>query len=271
MNGQFQDVLKYFEIGRVAFLSRAMYPMGLMSRSLTIVLRVWIFYAVYTATFSVAGTATIGGLTLAQTLWLLALSQSIQSSARPPSVSSLVQEDIQSGQFAYTVTRPYSYIGFHLANHLGRAIPTLLFNLITVSLLLFVLVGPIQVTVASVVLGSLLLVMGLVLDFFITFSIGLTALWIEETFGLFIIFQRIQMIFGGQILPLSMFPGTLRSVAEILPFAHIFYTPCLVIVAFNTDAVLPLVTAQSIWLLLLIGLAAMLFSRGMRSTSVNGG
>jgi ABC-2 type transport system permease protein len=271
MNGQFQGTLKYFDIGRIAFLSRAAYPMGLLSRSFTIVLRVWIFYAVYAATFAAVGTTTIGGLTLAQTLWILALSQSFQSSTRPPSVSSLVQEEIQSGQFAYTVTRPYSYIGFHLANHLGRAFPTLLFNLITVSLLLLALVGPVQISLESLALGSLLLLCGLILDFFMTFCIGLAALWIEETFGLFVIFQRIQMVFGGQILPLSMFPGMLRQLAEALPFAHLFYTPCLVVVAYSPTAVLPLVLIQAIWLVVLICLTSFLFRRGMKVTSVNGG
>ncbi len=269
---QWSNVLRtYYEIARISFWSRAAYPANLLARSLTIGLRVWIFYAVYSITFASAGSDTIGDLTLAQTLWILGLSQSFQASTRPPAISSVVQEEIQSGQFAYTVSRPYSFILYHLFSQLGRCLPTLFFNLVSVSALLFIFVGPVSVTFTAIVCGLILLFLGLVLDFFMTFIVGLCALWIEETFGLFVIFQRLQMVLGGQVLPLSMFPGMLKTFAEALPFAHLYYSACLVLVAFDPSTLPKLFATQLCWLIIMVALATWVFQRGMRAVSVNGG
>lgn len=264
-------VRTYYEIARISFWSRAAYPTNLLARSFTIGLRVWIFYAVYSITFASTDADTIGGLTLAQTLWILGLSQSFQASTRPPAISSVVQEEIQSGQFAYTVARPYSFILYHLCSQLGRCLPTLFFNLVAVSGLLFFFVGPVPVSFAAIVCGLFLLFIGVILDFFMTFIIGLCALWIEETFGLFVIFQRLQMVLGGQVLPLSMFPGLLKNIAEALPFAHLYYSACIVLVAFDPSIVPKLFAIQLSWLIVMVTAAVWVFQRGMRAVSVNGG
>ncbi|MBX7143364.1 MAG: hypothetical protein K1X79_02845 [Oligoflexia bacterium] len=266
-----REILKYLEAARISFRSRAAYPITLLSRLLTIGLRIWIFYAVYSATYRSVGGDQIGGLSLAQLLWVLALTQSFQASMRPPSISTIVEEEIRSGEFAYTVCRPFSYVIYHLASHIGRSLPTLFVNVCGVCAVCLVLVGPISVSTSSVGLGLLCLCLGIIIDFLLTFSIGLSALWIEDTFGAFILYQKTQLVLGGQILPLTMFPGLMRSIAERLPFAVSFYSAAHLLVDFDYPLFWSVIGVQVFWILAGALIAQTCFRRGMRSVSINGG
>jgi len=59
-----------------------------------------------------------------------------------PRVSFLVDEQVKTGQLAYFLIRPHSYILYLLATYLGEALVRLTVNLVVAGTMAWVLVGP---------------------------------------------------------------------------------------------------------------------------------
>jgi ABC-2 type transport system permease protein len=155
---------------------------------------------------------------------------------------------------------------------LGRVLPGLLSTLFVGILFAIIFIGPISMpSIAAFLLGIFLLFLGYTLDFFINFSIGLTSFWVEDQEPFAWIYQRIQYIFGGVIVPLSLFPDKIAKIAEYLPFSHLYYGAARTIVQFEPKLFLKFLTVQFGWIILFIFIAILIFKKGIKNVSINAG
>jgi len=262
--------LKYFEIAKVNYYNSAAYLLNLLSRSATVILRIWIFAQLYKVTYAASGVSEIGGMTVAMIVWSLMMTQSFQSSTRPP-ISQLIDEEVKTGALAYSINRPYSYIFFHMAGFFGRSLPNLFINLSVGLLAALILVGPLDFSFYGIAFGMTLLFFGYILDFFINLIIGLLAFWVEDTSAFTWIYSKGQMIFGGIILPIALFPEYLQKIAEILPFSLMYYGAARIAVNFDFYLFQKFIFMQFVWIFV-FGLSAIyLFNKGIKNVSINGG
>ena len=262
--------LKYFEIAKVNYFNSATYFVNLISRSAMVVIKIWIFTQLYKVSYSIAGVSEIGGLTVAMVIWNLMMTQSFQTATKPQ-LSKLIDEEVKSGTLAYSVNRPYSYILFHFSGFVGRSVPNLLINLFIGSLVAFVLVGPIGLSWEALAFGVILFFFGYILDFFVSLIIGLTAFWVEDTSAFTWIYSKGQLVFGGLILPIALFPDYLQKIAELLPFSQMYYSAARLIVHFEPSLFLQYFATQLVWILFFGLVAYYLFNKGIKYVSVNGG
>lgn len=262
--------LKYFEIAKVNYYNSAAYLFNLLSRSATVVLRIWIFAQLFKVTYAASGVSEVGGMTVVMVVWSLMMTQSFQSSTRPP-ISQLIDEEVKTGALAYSINRPYSYIFFHLAGFFGRSLPNLFINLSVGLLAALILVGPLDFSFYGIAFGMTLLFFGYILDFFINLIIGLLAFWVEDTSAFTWIYSKGQMIFGGIILPIALFPEYLQKIAEILPFSLMYYGAARIAVNFDFYLFQKFIFMQFVWIFVFGLLAFYLFNKGIKNVSINGG
>jgi ABC-2 type transport system permease protein len=261
---------KYVEILKVNSKNTTTYLVNLFSRSFVVFIRIWIFTQLYTVTYRIAAQATIDQFSLPMLIWMLMITQSFQIATRPY-VARIVQEEVQTGTLAYSLNRPYSYLLFHYAGFIGRVIPSIISNLIIGILVCFILVGPITVTIQSLFFGLILLTLGYIIDFSIMLCIGLLSFWVEDISAFVWIYTKGQLVLGGVILPLTLFPDYLRKMAELLPFAAVFYTPAKQMVRFQWDQFLSALSIQGIWVVIALFLVFFLYHKGIKHVSINGG
>ena len=261
---------KYKEIVRINFVGVVHHSMNLFTRSGIVLLRVWIFTQFYQATFSAYNSTSINGLSVAMVIWMLVLTQSFQASSRPP-VSRMIDEEVKTGTLAYSLNRPYSYPLFHYFAFLGRALPGIALMVASGIVAAMVLVGPIAIGLEGILLGTLMLVLGLTIDFIISLMIGLSAFWIEDTSAFMWLFHKGFVVFGGAIIPLALFPASVKLVAERLPFAMMYYAPARMIVGFDRQLFVEFLLVQVFWILMLGSCANLMFRKGVRYVSVSGG
>ncbi len=262
--------LKYFEIAKVNYFNSSAYLVNLISRSAIVVIRIWIFTQLYKVSYAISGLSEIGGLTVAMVVWSLMMTQSFQTATRPQ-LSKIIDEEVKSGTLAYSVNRPYSYILFHFSGFIGRSIPNLFINLLIGALAALVLVGPIVFSWEALAFGAVLLFFGYILDFFVSLIIGLTAFWIEDTSAFTWIYSKGQLVFGGLILPIALFPDYLQKIAELLPFSQMYYGAARLIVHFEPSLFWQYLATQLVWILFFGVVAYYLFNKGIKHVSVNGG
>ena len=113
--------------------------------------------------------------------------------------------------------------------------------------------------------------LGVLVSFGLTASLALTAFWVEDNAPFFWIYSKINFVLGGLFLPVEVYPGFLRTLAEILPFRLIFSAPARLAVRFDPVLLIRTLIAQAVWAAYLLALAWLIYGKGVRKLNVNGG
>lgn len=259
---------KYFAIFQTTLVNSLAYPMELLARSIMIVMFMWIFYQLWRVTFAAAGSETLNGLTLPNTLWYLMLAETIEMGR--PRLTRAIAEQVKDGSIAYILNKPYNFILYQLSNGLGESLFRMVANAIFGGATVWWLVGPppplINWLIAlSAVVGAWLL------HFCVMALIGLAAFVTEEVAPFEWIYQKMVFVLGGIIIPLDFYPDWLQAIARATPFAYMAYGPARLLVAPDTQTFISIIAGQLIWLVILGGMLALAYGRGVRQLAVNGG
>src|ERR1700684_311177 len=145
--------------------------------------------------------------------------------------------------------------------------------LIVPSLLLALLIVHIDVPslpVLGVFFVSFLL--GYLVGFCLNFILNCIAFWTLEIQALQLIVTWLTDLFGGEIIPLVIFPVFLQKIAFVLPFAAMFSTPLLIYVGvILPERYLEALGVQLFWVIVLAGIATVVWRAGAKRIVVQGG
>ncbi|MGE3166937.1 MAG: hypothetical protein AB7O52_18690, partial [Planctomycetota bacterium] len=204
-----------------------------------------------------------------QMLWYLALTEWITLSI--PTVHLDIEADVRSGDIAYQLPRPTSYLFARLAGGAGTVVVRLAVLGVLGFGMTYALAG--GAVPAGIQLAQALLVglgaSGLALICVV--GIGITALWLQDVSPIYWAWQKSVFVLGGLFVPLTLYPGWLRSVAE--------WTPCHVLLYGVGSRVLPspelstvaVIVRLAAWSALLLLLVVLLYRRAVARLDLNGG
>jgi len=185
-----------------------------------------------------------------------------------------INDDIKNGGLNAYLVRPVGYALYRLCRFLGErclyVLVVLCASLITL-LVMSALLGLI-VRYDQVLGFSGILCLSVVLNYFIYFLVGMSAIWIGDASRLFGTINIVLIVVSGGIFPLDIFGDTVAKIVHLLPFV---YT-----IQFPIDALCGRlgraegyagVAIEVCWIGLLIGMAALTWHRGMRRYAAVGG
>lgn len=263
--------LKYYEIAKVSYKHATTYVGDVLTLGGLVAIRLWVLKQLYFLVYATGSSHQFGGLTPATTIWLLAFTNSFQLGIGSRMVLLPIAEDIQSGNIAYTLNKPYSFLSYLYFTNIGRLFARLIPTLFLAILATFVLVGPIYFTWQGFIAGVLLSALGLSLNLILIFIIGILGFWVEDVKPFRWVLDRTQWVIGGMVIPLTFFPDSLRNVFELLPFAQMYYAPARILVGFDVQIFAKFLVAQIFWLAVAITILVILFKKGIKNISINGG
>jgi ABC-2 type transport system permease protein len=260
---------KYGAVLRMSIANNIAYAGEVVLRSFFLVVLVYVFLQLWHVTYGVLNAPTIGGYNIGQMIWYFAFAEAIILSA--PRLAQRIDQEVKSGDLAYRLNKPYSYILYLAAEYTGERLVRFVLNLaITIGLCL-VLVGPIPFTAGGLA-GTALLVAGAwAIDFLALCTLGLLAFWVEDSYAFILIYSRFLLLLGGTMLPLNIFPDWARQIVEWLPFGFIVYGPARTFVSFDSMAFWDMLLKQSITIVIMGALVSLVFRRGARQVNINGG
>lgn len=261
---------KYIAIAKVNCATKMAYPIDQLSGCFFLLFIFSILFFLHRTTLTSASASQTEGLTLAQIMWIIFVAN-IFGAERGRGVSQALNDDILSGQIAYQLNRPYSYILFHLAQNIGMRLPTFLLSGGASALFLYTLVGLPPLSMPSLMIGASMITIGIVIHFLINFCIGLCAFWIGNVDPLRWIYRQANFIAGGAAVPLALFPATLKKILILLPFSNIVYGGARLLVDFNHSNLLLYVGLQLFWLCAMIVITRYLLSIGVKNVVIGGG
>lgn len=264
------QVRKYTAIARINIQNSLAYVWEAFGQGVFITLFIFVFAQLWRTTFRAQDATTIGGLTLTQTLWYFVWAELIQLSKIE--VSRTIQDEVKDGSLAYTLGRPYNYLIYHFASGLGGVFIRIVFVLIFGAMVAWIEVGPLD-TFRPELMPAVLLITALafVLDYCVMASIGLLAFFFEDTSAFRLIYQKINFVLGGLLIPIDFLPDAIQSVARLLPFNLVLYAPSKLFVAWDAGQFGTMLLLQLVWITVLGGVLALLFRYGSRRVSINGG
>jgi len=259
---------KYFAIFQINLLNSLAYPGELLARSGMILLFMWIFFQLWRVVFNSAGSPSISGLTLHDTIWYLLLAETLELGR--PRLARVISDQVKDGSIAYLINKPYNFLLYQLASGLGESLPRMGILFVIGGALVWAMAGP-PPGPASWPAALVALAGAWLLHYCVNALIGLAAFVSEEVAPYEWIYQKLVFILGGMLVPLDFYPIWLQSIAKSLPFAYMMYGPARLFVEPNLQIFIQILSGQLIWLLILGSVVALAFSRGMRRLAINGG
>lgn len=262
-------MLKYLSVLRIDARQQVAYRGEFLMRGTLIAMFMLIFVALWNSVYAIQGAGEVAGLRLSQMLWYLAMTETmILSGSR---VFAEIGEAVKSGDLAYTLVRPYNYIGFQIAHSLGLSLLRLALNFGVAALVILPFVRCIETTWAGFAGFLVLALVALVLDAMIAVLIGLGAFFIEDVLPISWIYGKLLMSVGGMFLPLEMFPAGLRRISALLPFQFIIYAPARTFVDFDPAFFGRALAGQGIYILVLALILSLVWRWGRKRVTVHGG
>lgn len=114
--------------------------------------------------------------------------------------------------------------------------------------------------------------MGIVINFLYQFLFGSTVIWLRNSFFLGNINSVLQSLFSGAFVPIWFFPEGLRALSAFLPFRYIVFEPTAILVsAKSSEETVAVLAMQLMWIAVLYGAAALVWSRGRHRLMIQGG
>jgi ABC-2 type transport system permease protein len=257
---------KYVAVAAVAARHGLAHRAVLAGRSVFYVLLLLIFSRLWRV---VLDRGAVEGAGAKEMLWYLAITEWVILGAPLPHQD--IERDVRTGQVAYGLPRPLSYVGGKVAENVG----SLLVRMATLGVVGFVaawaLAGGLPDDPRGLTVAVPLALLAGVVSVVYGVAIGVSAFWLQDASPVYWVWQKLTFVLGGLILPLSIYPAWLQDVARCTPFPWMLYGPGRCALGLDVGTAIATATALVGWGLAGTLLLAVLYRRGLRVLDVNGG
>lgn len=204
-----------------------------------------------------------------QLLWYIAFNEWVLISL--PDIQYDMEEDLRSGSLAYLLPRPISYLGTKFAEGAGILCVNLTVLGIVAFLFTWIRIGTVPFHFADF---SLAVVLGLVagcVSLLFQMMIGLTAFWVKEVSPFSWIWEKFLFLLGGLILPLTIYPQWLQTIAHFTPFPAILGGRSALVFDSSPGSIAIIAGSLMSWGAFGIICLALLYRKGLRILNIEGG
>lgn len=261
---------KYAFIFKATLLESFQYVMNILLGFITFFMMLFVFICLWNYIYSDSSNI-INGYTMEQMIWYVILTEIMWFGSRNPTLSRQIADDIKSGTIAYGINKPYHYILYIIAKHLGE---------ITVKMLLFTgagliigctFVGPIPAfTLYQLPFILISLFLGIMINAFIRMSISVLSFWIEDAIPFHWIYDKLILVVGI-LFPIEMFPAWAQPAIRCSPIYVVTYGPAKLMIDYSNTTFLRVLWVQVIYFIITMLILFALFQRGVKKLNVNGG
>ncbi|HXX32651.1 MAG TPA: ABC-2 family transporter protein [Myxococcaceae bacterium] len=181
--------------------------------------------------------------------------------------------EVRTGTLAMRLLRPLHPMVSYAVENLA-ALPLRLVVALPVAMLALLLLGTARLPRSPALWGvwAVAVLGGWLITFLANALIGCLALWTGSSIKVMDVWLVAFMVFSGYLVPVELFPGVLRTLVAWLPFRYQIGFPVEVMTsAYDLPAALGMLARQWAFVLAFLGLAAIVWRRGLRRFAAYGG
>jgi ABC-2 type transport system permease protein len=270
MSSWIQAVVPYAEFSRVGFVNILAFRLRYFTGIITYFLNVTVYYFIWSAVYS--GGFSIAGYNLAQMITYVSVGWMIRSFYWNTIDQEMAYEVIE-GKIAMDLIKPVSVQWMWISRAIGESafrLGLLTLPTAVVVALVFPVRGPASrenfLLFLVAVLGSFFLMAA------INFMIGTCAIPLKSILALIRAKYWLIELLSGLLIPMTFFPDRVQRVLAWLPFEHIAYTPLQIYLGkLGRAATLRAIGIQWLWVIALLWLAHVWWERASRKITIHGG
>jgi len=261
---------KYFSIFKLSLMSSLQYILDIVFGFIIYIIIIYIFLNLWQYMYE-DPSSIINGYTMNQMVWYIILTEIIWSASSSRKLCKKISKDVTSGNIAYNLNKPYSYIGFSLTTHMSEAIIRLLMYGIVGITMGLIFLGPIPnynpLFIPIVFLSAIL---AIIIDALLVIAIGLISFWVEDSNPLYWLYSKAILILGT-MFPIEFFPKFLQTILKYTPVFVTMYGPAKLLVDFNLKNSAIILSAQIIYVAIASLICTFIYRKGSEKLNVNGG
>ncbi|QQR93079.1 MAG: ABC-2 family transporter protein [Candidatus Iainarchaeum archaeon] len=216
------SLAKYLQAFRLTLLEGTAFRLSFLLSFLHVPLLLFIYWTIWSPGFAARG--EIQGYAFPIFITGLMTSVVLRNLTFTTGQGEKVEEHIQHGSLLVYLTRPISFFFHQMAEALARIVLKAAVGVPALLLLHIALLGKLP-TLENSILAAILVVVGGVVFYELTFIMSIASFWIGESWGLRNLIGNLGWLFGGAIVPVTFFPESLRLFSAWLPFEYGLYTP----------------------------------------------
>lgn len=225
-------------------------------------------YSVWAAVYRLNTTATIGGFSETRMLQYQIWAMLVTLLARSHRSWNL-SEDIRYGRITSFLLYPFSLWKYHFSEFL--AFQSL--QIVASAVALVVLASLSLISIPSLLhlfAGLSLSILVGVLWFWVEFSLGLLAFWLDEVWVFRVTVQLLAVLCSGAFIPLELFPNVAQTLISLTPFPLLGSIPITILMGGDLQIFLSAMIQTLVWTVLLIAFGVFVWKRGTKLYSATG-
>jgi ABC-2 type transport system permease protein len=178
---------------------------------------------------------------------------------------------IREGELSGWLLRPIHPIHYDIAGFAGSKIPWMLFYLPIAVVLTFIFDPTFDFRAAEIVVFAVAIWGAYLIRSFNQTALGLVCFWTTRVGALFSLYVMLELLLSGRLVPMTLMPDWVQTLAWFLPFQWTFYFPIETLVGDYSNAeLLGGLGMQLFWILVGIGIFSFFWRRAIRHyTAVN--
>jgi len=269
----FRNVNKYRHAFLIGLQSNLVYRWNFAVRGFFSMFHLAVVFILWGAAY--AGAKDIGGFSFGQTLTYFLVMLVMQFFVGAFNEDYQISEEIRNGLINQFLLKPINYFLYRFSIFVAARLVTglliLLPLLVAVPLLHNYLTLPHDLW--RLPLGLAAMALSALIQFSIAYCFGMLTFWFLEIQGFVILSMAVESILGGQMFPLDLLPAGVFRVAQFLPFYYQTYFPVAILTGRISDPALvgQGLAIQLCWVVLLLAVNQLLWTRGLRRHTAVGG
>jgi len=263
---------KYRHVFLVGLQSNIVYRWNFALRGFFSLFHLTVVFILWTAAYE--GSLEIGGFNVGQTMTYFVMLLVLQFFIGAFNEDYQISEEIRNGLINQFLLKPINYFLYRFTIYMSARLVSGLLVL-----------GPIAVAYPLIkdyitfpdelwrlALGFPATLMAGIIQFSIAYCFGMLTFWFLEIQGFVILSLAIETMLGGQMFPLDLMPDWVFRLSQFLPFYYQMYFPAAILTG-RIDHALAVqgLIVQGIWVVALLALNRLLWTRGLRRHTAVGG
>ena len=261
---------KYIYIFKSELMSSLQYIANMIISFIGYFIHIFIFVNLWNYIYS-NPEELINGYSKGQMIWYVIITEIVWSVVGGRKYCRKISDDVKSGNIAYNMNKPYSYIGYTLFSHLGEG---------TIKFIIYYILGGIvgflflqefpNINIIQFMIVIISTILAISIETMVITLIGLLCFKIEDANPVYWIYSKLILILGVTF-PIEFFPKAIQGFAKLSPVYVVSYGPAKLFVDFETKTAINIIIVQIVYLLISYMLCKLMYNKGVKQLNVNGG
>lgn len=256
-------------LGKMQFRQYNIYKSNFWLFTLNRIVEIAVYIFVWQAIYNQTGDA--GGYTISQMITYYILVFTLNSFATW-GVNEDMAHSIRNGKISKELLNPLTYFQYYFGIDLGELAFASVIGMATFIICNIFWTVSFPVSILNFILFIIVILLGVPITFFLQMIVGTVGFYSNSIWGMQILRKAIISIFSGIIAPITLFPGWFQTLANLLPFQELIYTPINIWLGqITVTEIWPIIIKQIIWGIILYGIAKIFFNHAVKKITINGG